>query len=92
MALFRHQTPNYLALHTFTLNRAITSISLGALYQSRPVCRFAPMSVGKIRFACEGQMRVLQVFDVGLVDASSNVCLIKNKKDPQQLKRYPCND
>ena len=32
MFLFRLQSPHYLGVHTFTINRAISSLSLGAIY------------------------------------------------------------
>ena len=74
------------------MNRAMTSVSLGALYQSKAVCHFSPMSLGKMDLTCEGHMSVLKVLDVGFVNPTSNVCLINDKKNPVINRIFPCND
>lgn len=87
MLLFRHQSPAYLGVHTFTINRAISSLSLGAIYQSRPQCAIVPLELPGVSVACEGKLTVQEVLDIGVTPTSSSRCYLPRHKTTGALER-----
>lgn len=81
MYLFRLQSPHYLSNHTFTINRAISSVSLGALIQSRPRCASVPMNLDVIRAHCSGKNVIIDILDVGVTHMDSSDCYLPRGDD-----------
>ena len=74
MVMFRRYSPEYLDGYTNTIGRIISSVSLGAVYQSYPACEIVPMELDSIRITCEGNLKVMEIFDIGVTQKNSSKC------------------
>lgn len=68
-------SPNYLRVHTSTIARKITSVSLGVIYQSHPMCEMVPMELNSIRVQCDGRLEVQKIIDFGIQPWDSSNCM-----------------
>ena len=89
--MFKQATPGYLAGDAQTINRVISSISLGALPQSYPECLQIPIKLNRLRLGCDENTRIAKVIDMGFVPRHSAKCLIDNSTRVHAGEDHHCD-
>lgn len=78
-----------MGLYQFTINRAITSLSLGTIYQSQPQCAIVPMELNRIGVSCDGRLQVTEIIDFGPIREKSNRCYLPRDEETGKIKELP---